>query len=99
CPAAGHPVDLILKAFDVLGLLHELILRDHEGKLGLLMVGVEQLPDDGIDALSYGKSEGKPDAHALDRIAIVYDLRSHEQLVIPLAEIFLSRKLGLFALF
>ena len=95
CPARGHPVDLLLEALDVLRLLHELVFRYQEGKLGLLMIGIQKLADNCIDILFEGKAEGKPDAHALDGISVIDDLRRHEQFMIPLAKAVLAGKLGL----
>ena len=42
-PSMGNPVDFILEPLDVLGLLHELLLRDEEGEECLLVVPVEEL--------------------------------------------------------
>src|SRR5512138_3768413 len=89
----SHPVDLILEALDVLGLLHELVLWNHEGELGLLVVWIQKLSDYSVGIPAYGKSEGEPDCHPLDRVAVVDDLRSHQQLVVPFAEVLLRRKL------
>ena len=97
--ASGHPVDLILEALDMLSFFHELVFRYQKGKLSLLMVGIEKLPDDGVDVLSYAKTEGEPDAHSLDGISVIYDLCRHEKLMIPLAVVALGRQLGLLDVF
>jgi hypothetical protein len=85
-----NPVNLILEHFDVLCLFHELVLRDHKRELSLLMIGIEKFPDYAIDILLNGEAKGEPDAHSFNWIAVVDDLRRHEQLVIPLAEVLLG---------
>jgi hypothetical protein len=61
------------------------------------MIRVQKLPDYSVDILFKGEAEGKPDAHPLDRIAVVDYLRHHKQFMVPLAEAVLGRKLGLLA--
>ena len=90
----SHPVNLILEAFDMLRLLHELVLRDHERELGLLMIRIKKLSDDAVDILLDGEAEGEPDAHSFDRIAVIDNLCQHEQFMIPFAEVLFRGQLG-----
>jgi len=83
----GHPEDLLFKALDVLLLLHELVLGDEEWELHLLMLDVQERPEDAVHEVPDPVAVGVPDIHALDRVAHVEDLRAFQDLPVPFTEI------------
>ena len=86
-PAVGDPVDLVLEPLDVLGLLHELLLGDQEGKERLLVVAVEEFAEERVGPLPDPEPERVPDVEPLDRVADIHDLGPPEDLVVPLGEV------------
>ncbi|OPX76597.1 MAG: hypothetical protein A4E39_00001 [Methanoregulaceae archaeon PtaB.Bin152] len=88
--AVGDPVDLVLEALDVLGLLRKLVLWDEEREEGLLVVPVEEQAEQVVDVSPEREPERVPDVEALDRVADIHDLRPPQELVVPCREVTLG---------
>src|SRR5207245_9389642 len=87
--AAGDPEHVAFEALDVLRLFLELRLRNENGEIDLAVAGrVELVADRLVDQLHDRPSVGPPDVHSLDRIALVAEFRAFDDLVVPLAELF-----------
>src|SRR5437867_3524746 len=86
---AGDPEDVAFEALDVLRFLLELGFRDEDREVDLTVAGrVEFVSDRLVDQLHDRPSVGPPDVHPLDRIALVAEFRALDDLVVPLAELF-----------
>ncbi len=90
--AVSDPVDLVLEALDVLGLLHELGLRDEEREDRLSVVAIHQVAEYPVRTLPDAEPVGVPDVQPLDRVTDVHDLGSPENLVVPLGKVLFPGK-------
>ncbi|MPN01080.1 hypothetical protein SDC9_148280 [bioreactor metagenome] len=95
-----HPINFILKAFNVLSFFHELIFRDKQGEESLLVSAViENFPYDAVSVSPYSKTEGVPDVKSLYRVADVHNFCHPQEFVIPVAEFLFWRECCFFFAF
>jgi hypothetical protein len=69
-----NPVYFFFESSDVLGLLHEFLFRNQEGKKGFLVIAVKEIAKSLVYVFAYRKTIGKPDIQSLDRIADIHNL-------------------------
>jgi len=84
CSSVGYPVYLFFKSLDVFCLFHELLFRNEKREEGLFVIPVHEIPENSIYSFPDTESEREPDVQPFHRVSYIHDLRTPEDVVVPL---------------